>query len=61
MDTIDIDTEKSRRVEQLARRLDRHHAGLPPIPAPAKGLTKASRHGADTRATGVSKKTAGQA
>jgi len=28
MDTIDINTEKSRRAEHLARRLDRRHAGL---------------------------------
>jgi len=61
VDTIDINTAKSRRVERLARRLDRRRAGLPPTPARAKRLTKAPAHGADLTAIDVSKETVGQA
>jgi len=60
MDTIDINTENSRRAEHLARRLDRRHAGLPPLPARAQGLTKATAHGADLTAIDVINETVGQ-
>ena len=61
MGTIEINMEKSRRVEHPSRRLDRRHAGLPPMPARAQGLKKATAHGANTTAIDVSKETVGQA
>jgi len=53
MDTTDINTEISRRVDGLTRRLDRLEADLPPIPARAIGLTRATAHRVNTTATDV--------
>ena len=53
MDTTDTNTERSRRVDNLTRRLDRLEAELPPIPARAIGLTRAIAHRANTTATDV--------
>lgn len=53
MDTTDINTEISRRVDILTRRLDRLEADLPPIPSRAIGLTRATAHRVNTTATDV--------
>ena len=53
MDTTDINTEISRRVDILTRRLDRLEANLPPIPSRAIGLTRATAHRVNTTATDV--------
>ena len=53
MGTTDINTEISRRVDDLTRRLDRLEADLPPIPARAIGLTRATAHRVNTTATDV--------
>jgi tetrahydromethanopterin S-methyltransferase subunit G len=53
MDTTDINSEISRRLDELTRRLDRLEAELPPIPAKALGLTRATAHRVNTTAAEV--------
>ena len=53
MDTIDINTEISRRFDDLTRRLDALEAQLPPIPSRAIGLTRATVHRVNTTAADV--------
>ena len=53
MDTTDINTEISRRVDILTRRLDRLEANLPTSPSRAIGLTRATAHRVNTTATDV--------
>ena len=53
MSTTDINTEVSRRLDELTRRLDRLEAELPSVPAKALGLTRATAHRVNTTAGDV--------
>ena len=55
MDTIDINTEISRRFDELTHRLDQLEAQLPPIPSRALALSRATIHRVNTTAADVAK------
>lgn len=53
MGTTDLNSEISRRLDDLTRRLDRLEEDLPPVPAKAIGLTRATVHRVNTTASDV--------
>ncbi len=53
MGTSDLNSELSRRLDDLTRRLDRLEAELPSVPAKAIGLTRATVHRVNATASDV--------
>lgn len=53
MISTEFNTEVSRRIDELSERLDRLEADLPPLPAKAVGLTRATAHRVNSTASGV--------